>query len=388
MRVDVYWRALTPLAKNYQTTVGIIDANGEVWSPKTLDRPRDYQDYPATNTWPTDAYVIDSFELPINPGTPPGDYQIFAEVFERGSLLPLPAQASASRPTSRPWAAHLGPLEVTRAQRTFDKAQLGIYNLQADQLLAPEIKLIGANRDRDDVLAGDTVLLTLFWQAMQKPTADRFATIELVDERGASLVRQAFPLGGKYPTSQWNAGEQIIDLDRVRIPPGLPSGRYGWRVSIGSGEPIELGNLRVTAPERSFEMPPIANPVNQTLGERVTLLGQAARCKMQDAECRVKLWWRAGADLPESYKAFVHLLDANGVPRAQADVIPQNGLRPTTSWLPGEIIADEIVLNLPADLPAGQYRLAAGLYNELNGTRLTLPDGKDAIELTTVEVGP
>ena len=79
------------------------------------------------------------------------------------------------------------------------------------------------------------------------------------------------------------------------------------------------------------------------------------------------MWWRAEQDLPESYKVFVHLLDANGVPRAQADVIPQNGARPTWSWLPGEIIADEVVLNLPADLPAGQYRLTTGLYNELNG---------------------
>jgi hypothetical protein len=81
---------------------------------------------------------------------------------------------------------------------------------------------------------------------------------------------------------------------------------------------------------------------------------------------------------------FVHLLDANGVPRAQADVIPQNGARPTWSWLPGEIIADEIVLKVPADLPAGPYRLMTGLYNELDGTRLTLPDGSAFIELTTM----
>ena len=146
-------RAASPSTKNYQTTVGLVDANGEVWSPKTLDRPRDYQDYPPTNTWPADAYVVDSFELPINPGTPPGEYQIFAEVFERGSLLPLPAQASASRPASRPWAAHIGPLEVTRAQRAFNADELGIYNLRVDQLLAPEIKLLGANRDRDDGLS-------------------------------------------------------------------------------------------------------------------------------------------------------------------------------------------------------------------------------------------
>ncbi len=90
--------------------------------------------------------------------------------------------------------------------------------------------------------------------------------------------------------------------------------------------------------------------------------------------------------MPESYKVFVHLLDANGVPRAQADVIPVNGTRPTWSWLPGEIVADEITLKIPADLPAGQYRLTTGLYDELSGKRLTLPDGSDAIELTAIDL--
>jgi hypothetical protein len=389
VRVDLYWRALRPLEKNYQTTVGIIDKTGEVWSPKTLERPRDHQDFPATSTWPTDAYAVDSFELPINPGTPPGNYQIFAEVFERGSLLPLPAHVSTSRPSARPWVATFGALDATRAQRTFAADELGIYNLRADQLLTPEIKLLGANRDRDDVLTGETVLLTLFWQAAQQPAQDYAATIELVDDHDQVMLAQDFPLGhGRYPASQWNVNEQIVDLDRVRVPVDLARGDYRWRVSIGDGKPIELGELRVTAPDRSFTEPPIAQRIDQTLGERVTLLGQDAKCTLPEAECRVKLGWRAERDMPESHKVFVHLLDANGVPRAQADVIPQDGARPTWSWLPGEIIGDEIVLNLPADLPAGQYRLTAGLYDELTGTRLTLPDGNDVIALTTVTVGP
>jgi hypothetical protein len=338
--------------------------------------------------------VIDSFELPINPGTPPGEYQVFAEVFERGSLLPLPAHASASRPSTRPWVANLGPLNVTRAQQPFSIDELGIYNLPADQALTPEIKLLGANRDRDDVLTGETVLLTLFWQAAlesaaQKPTQDYSATIEFVDDQNQVVLTRDFPLGsGRYPTSQWNAYEQIVDLDRVRVPADLASGHYRWRVSIGSSEPIELGEVRVNAPDRSFTLPPIAHRIDQTLGDRVTLLGQDAGCTLQEAECRVKLWWRAERDMLESYKVFAHLLDANGVPRAQADVIPLNSTRPTWSWLPGEIIADEIRLNLPADLPVGQYRLTAGMYNELSGERLTLPNGKDFIELEAINVEP
>jgi hypothetical protein len=397
VRVDLYWRALQPIGKNYQTTVGLVDPNGEVWSPKTLDRPRDYQDYPQTDTWPADGYAVDSFELPIDPGTPPGSYQIFAEVFERGSLLPLPAQAPAPRPASRPWAAHIGSLDVARAQRAFTADELGIYNLRVDQAPVPELKLLGANRDRDDVLSGETVLLTLFWQAVQQPAQDYAATIELVDSQNQVVLTQDFPLGdGRYPASRWMADEQIVDLDRVRVPANLASGAYHWQVSIANGEPIPLGELRVTAPDRAFEAPAIEKRIDWVLGNQVTLLGfenaeshgDASQCEIRNSECRVKLVWRAEQDMPESYKVFVHLLDANGVPRAQADAIPVNGARPTWSWLPGEIITDEIALKIPADLPAGQFRLTTGLYDELSGERLTLPDGKDSIELTTVQFGP
>jgi hypothetical protein len=119
------------------------------------------------------------------------------------------AQASASRPSSRPSAAHLGPLDVTRAQRASNADELGIYNLGADQLLSPEIKLLGVNRDRDDVLSGETVLLSLFWQAVQKPAQDYTATIKLVDDQKHVVLLQDFPLGdGRYPTSRWNANER------------------------------------------------------------------------------------------------------------------------------------------------------------------------------------
>ena len=89
-----------------------------------------------------------------------------------------------------------------------------------------------------------------------------------------------------------------------------------------------------------------------------------------------------------SYKVFVQLLDATGASRAQVDALPVNGARPTTSWLPREIITDAYALKLPTDLPAGRYRLVTGLYQELNNTRLKLANGSDFVELATLEIGP
>ena len=100
------------------------------------------------------------------------------------------------------------------------------------------------------------------------------------------------------------------------------------------------------------------------------------------------MFWRDEQALTESYKVFVQLLGADGVPRAQVDAVPVNGARPTTSWLPREIITDAYTLKLPENLPAGSYRLVAGLYHALDNTRLKLADGTDFVELTTLNFAP
>jgi hypothetical protein len=390
VRVDLYWRALRPMNTNYQTTVGIVDEAGEIWSPKTVERPRDYQDYPVTSAWPVGAYVVDSFDLPILPGTPPGQYSIYAEVFTRDTLQPLPAATSAAHPSSRPLAAIIASLDVTHAARTFNADELGIYNFRLDQSAAPDLKLLGLNVDRIDVLPGDNVLLTFFWQAAQSPAQDYTLTLELIDAPGARRVfGETKTIGGRHPTTQWPSGEQIVDLIRVHVPADLAGGLYRWRGSIEGKVIFEVGELRVAEIDRTYIEPPLEHRIDQPLGGQITLLGyNGADCTGRGADCLLTLVWRDEQDMPVSYKVFVQLLDAGGVPRAQVDAVPVNGTRPTTSWLPGEIITDPHVLKLPADLPAGPYRLVTGLYQELNNTRLKLPDGSDLVELSTLEIAP
>ena len=357
--------------------MGIVDAAGEIWSPKTLNRPRDYQDYPATTTWPTDAYVVDSFELPIIPGAPPGQYAIYVEVFARETLLPLAASAPAPHPASRPFAAIIAALDVTPARRTFSADELGIYNFRLDRPLTADLTLLGLNVDRSDALPGDSVLLTLFWQAAQPAAVD--LTLQLVGDQGQVVAEDR---------STFNPVGQTIQLRRVRVPADMATGRYRWRGSIEGQVIFETGELRVTAPDRSFVIPPIEQRIDQVFDGQIALLGyNGAECA-RGATCALTLIWRSEQAPAKSYKVFVQLLDANGLPRAQIDAAPVNGARPTTSWLPGEIITDPYMLNLPADLPAGRYRVVAGLYQELDNTRLKLTDGRDFVELTTFEIAP
>jgi hypothetical protein len=77
----------------------------------------------------------------------------------------------------------------------------------------------------------------------------------------------------------------------------------------------------------------------------------------------VTLYWRALNAPDQDFKTFVHLTDeAMTRQPAQHDGDPGGGFSPTTRWLPGEIVPDTHPLTLPADLPAGRYRLWAGMY--------------------------
>ncbi len=390
IRLDLYWQAQTALQTEYQTTAGVIDDRGEIWSPKSLDRPRDFQDYPPTTQWPTPSYAIDSFELPINPGTPPGALSIFAEVFNYRTWVPLAAQTEALHPAQRPADAVIGSINVLHSTQVYSSDQLGIYNLKLDQLLALDLKLLGANRDRDQAAPGDSVLLTLFWQAIQEPAADYSLKIELIDSQNQAKAAFDFPLGGgRYPTSNWNANEQIVDLDRVRVPLDLSTGTYHWRAALSNQATVDLGPLNVSAPDRSFAIPTIPHRIDQTFDDNITLLGYNIEGDVAvSKQFTVTLYWRAEAEMDASYKVFVHLLDANNQPRAQADAIPVNGARPTIGWLPGEILTDTYTLSLPNDLPAGAYHLATGWYNADDLARLKLANGDDSIVLQSIDLAP
>ena len=66
---------------------------------------------------------------------------------------------------------------------------------------------------------------------------------------------------------------------------------------------------------------------------------------------------------------FVHVLAADGRRVAQRDLPLRSYDYPTSRWRPGELVIDSADLPLP-ELPAGAYRVVAGLYSPRTGQRL------------------
>jgi hypothetical protein len=95
-----------------------------------------------------------------------------------------------------------------------------------------------------------------------------------------------------------------------------------------------------------------------------------------NGELPVQLLWRAEAAAEWPVVAFVQLLGPDGRVVAQSDAPP--GSRAVALWAPGEEVLDERVLALPEELPAGPFRLVAGLYDPLTLQRLGGVDGDGA----------
>ncbi len=100
-----------------------------------------------------------------------------------------------------------------------------------------------------------------------------------------------------------------------------------------------------------------------------------------------RLTWSARQPVNIRYKIALQLLDAAGVLVAQRDSEPAGGAEPTTGWQPGELIVDQHALDIPSDLPAGEYRLILSLYDSADPfSRLPVADA-DHVELSEIRVG-
>lgn len=161
-----------------------------------------------------------------------------------------------------------------------------------------------------------------------------------------------------------------------------------------------FGNIRLavyaTPGDRAREA---SSEVNVRFGEQITLLNYGLpQQTFQGGEVLpLRLFWRlTGSSTPdESYKVFVHILDSQGQIGAQRDSEPAGGSRPTNTWRPGDELVDNQGVLLPKDLPAGEYRIAIGLYDPLSGLRLPavdaagqpVPDGRVMLGVIRIE-GP
>jgi hypothetical protein len=102
-------------------------------------------------------------------------------------------------------------------------------------------------------------------------------------------------------------------------------------------------------------------------------------------ELLLELRWQSLQPMDYNYQVFVHLLNANEEKLAQRDGQPVQWMRPTSTWVPGEELADRYGILLPDDFPPGSYTIAVGVYDPVSGQRLPVSAGPRDY---AIEIGP
>jgi hypothetical protein len=223
---------------------------------------------------------------------------------------------------------------------------------------------------------GESLPLIMLWQATRSaPPAISLRWQLTRDDSTTVELGTTSPGTERYPLSRWQKREIVRDQFDLRLPADLESSIYQLQAKLPDATTLEMGTVQVIARQHTFEIPLVAHTLDVTYGDVVRLLGYDLDLTQVEAggPVRLTLYWQAEKESEIAYKVFVHLLNGSGQIVTQVDQEPQAGEAPTTSWLIGEVVVDEIEMPVTEEIVTVRS-IAVGFYDPHTGQRLQLAE--------------
>lgn len=300
--------------------------------------PRWHREPPGTQYWGVGQYAQWARRIKIPDATPPGEYQLRVNIFNRATLEPN-SVVNDDGTFIAPYVS-LGSIRVTRPSSPVTNIKM---QYQANHSFGA-ITLLGYNMDRDSARGGDDVYFTFFFRADQSPISN---------------LQSLNLLSFHYPTSQWQQGDVWRFTTTARVPADTDSAQYRF-ILKSPDSAYELAPIKVISIQRAFTAPAIQNQTSIRFKDVIELAGYNVRGNQID------LIWKALATPEQDLLAFVHVEDSSSKIIAQSDSVPANWSRPTTGWVKGEFIVDTRTL---PPLPNGGITFFVGLADRSSGER-------------------
>ncbi len=252
--VTFYWQCLRAMDTDYSVFLHLLDGNDVIVAQRDM--------YPGQGTYPTSLWApgdvfADTFILALPPTAhTPLDGQFAAGFYRYGEGSRLPVTDGAGQPSGD--MLRFGRLVLPR------KVVDGIPNpMQID--LEDGVRLVGYDLDRSAARPGETVHLTLYWQARGSVSRNYSVFTHILGEEHRLWAQSdGWPQGGNAPTSAWQEGQVIPDPYELTLYPDTPAGV--WEIEIGLydeqgtrlkvldpaghvvGDRVVLGHVRVIPP--------------------------------------------------------------------------------------------------------------------------------------------
>jgi hypothetical protein len=274
------------------------------------------------------------------------------------------------------------------------------------------VRILGYDLPETTVRAGEPLAINLYQTTPQPLDAIWMPYAEL------GPVEARWTTDSRLLTTQWLTDEVVVEPYQIPVPFNLPAGEYPLRLGyadLSGGRPeltlstdgttVELDTVTVLpnpdAPPEAMLAHVLANLDNQTaLMSARARAGWRSRTGHWEEPLPVEagqplhltLTWRALASPRESQTVFIHLIDGAGQLVFGHDYTPCGGACPSylwfPKWLPGQTFIDPYRLELPVDLPPGDYWLEVGMYGMTSLRRLPVVDLSGSLAGDRVILGP
>jgi hypothetical protein len=224
--LDLFWQAEDVPNSDYRVRLRLTDSNHE--SGLELGVP--LGPHP-TSRWRSGDVFQAHYDLQVLPSVSPGDWQVmFNVVDEEGDSLWEEDRALAT-------------LEVVARERGF--VLPADIPHQTDITFGGSIHLRGYGVVQETVSAGESIPLTLYWEAEGPTERDYTLFVHLIGP-GGELVGQVdrVPDNGAAPTSTWAEGQVIVGEVALPTAPSAETGRY--RIAVGFYDAAYGERLSVT----------------------------------------------------------------------------------------------------------------------------------------------
>ncbi|MEZ4647147.1 MAG: hypothetical protein R3E31_31220, partial [Chloroflexota bacterium] len=360
-QVDVLirWGLREPTNGRFTVKLLLRDDEGHLWAWREIDLVNEVAFYPVF--WESGARPDVRYAVPLPPAMPPGSYTLELMLFDSsGAQQPVLTEDGRFQGVRYTQDGISIPQAATPPPLVALDIPVPMQISWSDGLL-----LLGHDALPANVITGGQLDLDLYWQA----AAALPATMTVTWHLGAAY-QVTLPLS-RYDTAHWLAGDMLHEKYTLPIPPDMPGGWYTVRVGD-----VALGDVEVIATDRLFTLPAdIPVGLDVRFGDGLYLRGfRLDETAVPGRTTQLTLYWQAETVPDDIVTVFVHVVNAQGEIVTQADQWP--GGLPSNTWAAGQVIVDDVLLDIPADLPAGDYQLAVGVYMAENGIRWTATDAE------------
>ena len=374
--IHLRWRVPGPTPEDLYASFQLRDAEGYLWLE--VGHPLVNAVTFPTTEWAPGEWADDRLTVKRPARIPPGDYTAELTVTDANSQQ-LGVWDGVGQFTGVRF--RLGHVDIAAPADPEGPAacELGL------SLSAGPLSLCAEHVIPREVFSGDTLVVALAWSATAAPEIDYYVRWRLVNAGGSPSLEEIVDLSS-YRTDRWRAGDSYEARYGLRVDPAVPPGVYALTLNVlaSDGLPLwsedqQLSEVEVLPRDRAYDLPTdISHPLDLSLGGFANLRGfdiDTAQNGLKPGDgLGLTLYWQASGPADLDYTVFVHLVGPDGRPHGQVDRSPGAGGAPTTSWVGGQVIVDELRLTVADDAPVGEYHVAVGMYDVATGGRLTVRD--------------